>query len=176
MSTGDIGGDVMSQTTRGYEPPYCTQFSVFLPNRVGQLLELLEVFEGHALRLVALSVLDSTDHAVVRMVTSNRKLAQRLLDRHDLPYSMSDIIVCELNYADGRGLIQVSKHLLSAEISIHYAYPLMVRPHGAPTMAIHTEDQVLAGQILRRKLFTLLGENDLGDNLNPGDLSGGQFG
>lgn len=39
----------------------------------------------------------------------------------------------------------------------------MVCPHGVPTITLYTDDQLLAGQVLR-KMFTLLGENDLGEN------------
>lgn len=147
---------------QGYEPPRNVQFSAFLDNRCGKLLELVEIFDGHALSLVALSVIDSADHAVVRLVTSRADLARRLLERHHIPFSEADILVVELGYEQTLSKLCIS--LLSAELNIHYAYPLMMRPHGVPTIALHTDDQVLAGQILRRKMFTLLGENDLGDN------------
>lgn len=154
-------------TTQAYEPPQTTQFSVFLDNKVGKLLELVEVFDGQALDLVALSILDTADCAIVRMVTSRADLARRLLKRHELPFSETEILVVELE--PGHTLAKMCISLLSAELNIHYAYPLMVRPHGAATIAIHTDDQVLAGQILRRKMFTLLGENDLGENATGSD-------
>ncbi len=158
---------VKDQIAQGYQPPYNTQFSAFLDNRCGKLLELVEIFDGHALRLVALSVVDSADHAVVRLVTSRALLARRLLQRHQIPFSEAEILVVELG--PSHTLSQLCIALLSAELNIHYAYPLMVRPHGVPTIALHTDDQVLAGQILRRKWFTLLGENDLGENATEGD-------
>ena len=51
--------------------------------------------------------------------------------------------------------------LLAAELSIHFAYPLMLRTSPAPTIALAVDDLTLAGQILRRKEFRLLGEADL---------------
>jgi len=158
---------VSEEIAQGYQPAYNTQFSAFLPNRCGKLLELVEIFDGHALRLVALSVVDSADHAVVRLVTSRSALARRLLQRHNIPFSEAEILVVELG--EGQTLSKLCISLLSAELNIHYAYPLMVRSHGLPTIAIHTDDQILAGQILRRKMFTLLGENDLGENATDGD-------
>ena len=44
---------------------------MFLANRVGKLAELIDVFDGQSLHLVALGAIDSTDHAVVRMVTND---------------------------------------------------------------------------------------------------------
>jgi len=149
-----------AETSRGYEPPQTTQFSVFLANRIGKLHELLEAFEGDpALRVVALSVVEAADHAVVRVVTNHAGSARRLLRDRGLPFSEAEILIVELG-SDQR-LGRLCMILLAVEISIHYAYPLMVRPHGAATIALHTDDQVLAGTVLRRKGFGLLGEADL---------------
>jgi len=151
----------------GYEAPSNTQFSVFLNNRCGRLMELLAIFEGHEIKLVALSVVDAADHAVVRLMTSRSALARRLLTRHQMPFAETSILVVELDH--GRSLLDVCNALLSVELNIHYAYPLMVRPHGNATIALNCDDQVLAQEVLLKKQFTLLGENDLGDNINPGD-------
>jgi len=154
-------------TAHGYEPPTNKQFSVFLANRVGRLLELLEIFEGHALELSAMSVVDSADHAVVRILTSRSDLARRILDRKKLPFSEYDVLVVQVD--ELHTLSMMCAALLGAEINIQYAYPLMVRPHRKSAIALHCEDYVLSGQILRRRGFCLLAENDLGENLNPGN-------
>jgi hypothetical protein len=153
---------VSAETTFGFQPPSNTQFSVFLDNRVGKMLELVKVFDGQALTLAAFSVIDSADHAVVRLLTSNALLAARLLQRNNLPYSESPMLVVELDREHTLTALCVA--LLSAELNIHYAYPLLVHPRGRRAVAIHTDDYTLTGHILRRKLFTLLAENDLGDN------------
>ncbi len=167
---------VSDQTARGYEPPRNTQFSVFVDNRVGRLLEVIEVFHGKPLVLAGLSVVESADHAVVRILTSHGDLARRLLERHQLPFSEANVLAVELG--EGKTMAEMCRALLAAELSIHYAYPLLVRPRGLPALAIHTDDPLLSAQILRRKLFTLLAENDLGDNAsrntpgNPNDPIG----
>lgn len=152
----------LSEPASRYEPVRNTQFSVFLENRVGKMLELLEVFEGQSLTLAALAVSDAADHAVVRVLTSNAALARRLLDRAELPFSEIDVVVVETNRA--QTFRDACKALLHAEVNLHYSYPLSVQPRGRPAMVIYTDDNTLAAQLLRRKLFTLLGENDLGDN------------
>lgn len=149
-------------TGYGFKPPSNTQFNVFLDNRVGKMLDLLQVFEHGYLTLAGLSVLDSVDHAVIRLVTSDCALARRLLERHGLPYSETDVLVVELDSEHTlEGMCEV---LLRAELNLHYLYPLLVAPRGLPCVALHTDDRTFAAQLLRRKLFTLLGENDLGDN------------
>ncbi len=146
----------------GYQPPILTQFSVFLPNRCGMMLDLIGVFTGHALTLAGFSVVDSNDHSVVRLVTSNGELARRLLSRNNMSFSESEVLAVEVDAE--HTLSEVCRCMLAAEVSIHYAYPLLVHPRGRPGVVIQSDDITLSGQILRRKLFTLLAENDLGDN------------
>lgn len=153
---------IESAVTGGFEPPSNTQLSVFLDNRVGRLLDLLQIFEGQHLTLAGFSVLDSANHAVVRVLTSNALLARRLLNRHGLPFSECDVLAVELG--PGHGLARMSSLLLQAELNIHYAYPLLVWPRGVPSIVLACDDPVMAGQLLRRHRFTLFGENDMGDN------------
>jgi len=86
-----------TETTQGYAPPTITQFSVFLDNRVGKLHELLRTFEHSAVRIVAISVHDASDHAVVRIITSNSHETRLVLARHQIAYSEMNLLVVELS-------------------------------------------------------------------------------
>ena len=151
---------VPQQTIQGYTPPTVRQFSVFLENKVGRLLELVGMFdEAPAVHLCAFSVLESSDHAVVRIIPNNADAARALLRQHTLAFSEFDLLIVEL--AENHNLTSMCLYLLGAELNIRFAYPLMLRPNGRPTIALAVDDQRLAGQILRRKEFRLLGEGDL---------------
>ncbi len=165
------GSDIAEATAGGYQAPYCTQLSCFLSNKVGRLLDLLEVFEYEYLTLASFSVVEASDHAVVRLITSDADLSKRLLKRAEIPYSEVDVLCIELD--SNEALSFACSLLVTAEINILYAYPLLVRPRGKPVVALHTDDRMLAGNILRRKLFTLLAENDLGDNASGSDPAEG---
>ncbi len=160
---------VNDQIAYGYEPPRNVQFSVFLDNRVGKLLDLVQVFQGQHVCIAGLSVMDATDHAVVRLLTSRSELRRRLLTRRDFPFSEAEVLAVELGR--GRTLPELCRTLLGAEVNIQYAYPLLVQPRRLPAVVLHTDDLVLSAQLLRRKLFTLLAENDLGDNASQGPES-----
>ena len=62
----------------------------------------------------------------------------------------------------GQTVATVCLHLLAAELNIRFSYPLLTQRDGAPAVALAVDDNTLAGQILLRKRFTLLGEEDLG--------------
>ena len=147
------------ETTQGYAPPTVTQFSVFLDNCVGKLYDLVELFDTSECAICAISVHEASDHAVVRVITNNARSARRLLREEGLPFSEMDVLVVELT--QGHTLTSLCTSLLRAELNIRFAYPLMLRPNGTPTIALSIDDPVLAGQILRRKEFRLFGEFDL---------------
>lgn len=148
------------ETAQSYSPPTVSQFSVFLENKVGKLLALVRLFdEASNCHLCAFSVLEASDYAVVRMIPNNADAARVLLREHGVAFSELDLLVVEL--AHGHSLSSMCLHLLAAELNIRFAYPLMLRPNGTPTIALAVDDHVLAGQILRRKDFRLLGEEDL---------------
>lgn len=147
------------ETSQGYAPPTVTQFSVFLNNKVGKLLDLVEGFDESTCRICAISVHEASDHAVVRLITNNAVQARELLKREHLAFSEHNLLVVELTA--GHTLTSLCLSLLGAELNIHFAYPLMVKPNGRPTIALAIDDPTLAGQILRRKNFRLFGECDL---------------
>jgi len=147
-------------TERTYMPPAVRQFSVFLDNRVGRLYDLLEVFEDHPeVQICSLNVVDASDYAVIRMIPNNSAIARALLRNRSIPNSETDLLVVELE--PNHTLTRMCLYLLGAELNIHFAYPLMLRRDGKPTIALAVDDYILAGQILRTKMFTLLGEADL---------------
>ncbi|MCA9304711.1 MAG: hypothetical protein KC996_11370 [Phycisphaerales bacterium] len=146
------------ETAQGYSPPTVVQFSVFLSNKVGKMLDLVENFEESPCHLCALSVHEASDHAVVRMITNNACDARKLLRESCLPFSEHEVLVVQLS--PGHSLTRLCLFLLGAEINIAFAYPLMIRRQENPTIAIAVDDPTLAGQVLRRKGFALLGEAD----------------
>ncbi|MFG0305149.1 MAG: acetolactate synthase [Phycisphaerales bacterium JB040] len=147
------------ETMQGYAAPTVTQFSVFLTTKVGKMLDLVENFDGAACQICAISVHEASDHAVVRIISNCAKEARRLLKADNLPFSEHDVLVVQLS--EGHTLSSLCLSLLGAELNIAFAYPLMLKPNGSPTIAMAVDDPTLGGQILRRKGFHLLGEADL---------------
>ncbi len=147
-------------TEQGYSPPSVRQFAVFLDNKVGKLLELLKLFEDDSMvNVAALSVMDSSDHAVVRMIFSNADAARHQLRKNNYTFSELDLIVVQIGH--DQSLTKLCLHLLGAELNIRFVYPVLMRAASEPCVALAVDDCYLAGQILLRKRFTLLGEEDL---------------
>ena len=134
MSVGE-GTGVDYSTMRGRDYPTIRQFTVFLENRVGQLLEVVRRFEGSKVRIVALSINDATECAFVRMLVSHPEAGREILERAGLAMIESDLVGIELP-SGPQPLLQVCTALLQAEVNIVQAYPLIVRPHVKPAVAL----------------------------------------
>ena len=162
MSIGE-GAGVGFATMRGRNFPTIRQFTVFLENRVGQLLEVIRRFEGGRVRIVALSINDATECAFVRLLLSHPEQGREILERAGLAIIESDLIGLELPERDNP-LLEVCTALLQAEVNIVQAYPLMIRPHGRPAVALMVDNLEMALETLNSKGFTMISEADLQDD------------
>lgn len=159
MSVGEgMGTDFATMRGRNY--PSIRQFTVFLENRVGQLLEVVRRFEGSRVRIVALSISDSAECAFVRFLLSHPEQGREILERAGLALIESDLIGVELPTGP-QPLLRVCTALLQAEINIIQAYPLLVRPHGAPCVALMVDNIEMGLETLAAKGFSMISEADL---------------
>jgi hypothetical protein len=156
---GDGEADIDVGTMRGRDWPSVRQFNVFLENRLGALLQVVRRFETSDNRIVALTVVDSADCAIIRMVLSDPERAREIFEQANLPITESDLLVVQLP-EDNQPILQICKALLTAEIGIHYAYPLLVGPHGRACLALRVEDIETAAAHLQGMGFSLMSEND----------------
>ena len=156
----DEGSGTGLSTIRGRNYPSIRQFTVFLENRVGQLLELVRRFEGSTVRIVALSIVDAAECAFVRFLLSHPEEGREVLERAGLAIIESDLIGVELPPGP-QGLLQICTALLQAEVNIIQAYPLLVRPRGRPAVALMVDNIDTGLETLASKGFTMITEGDL---------------
>lgn len=151
-------------TLRGRDYPSIRQFTVFLENRVGQLLEVVRRFEGSNVRIVALTISDSTECAVVRFLLSDPEQGREVLERAGLAIVESDLIGVELPDSP-QPMLQVCTALLQAEVNITQVYPLLARPRGRAAVALMVDNIEIAMDTLHAKGFTMVNEDDLKEPL-----------
>ncbi|HEY4988951.1 MAG TPA: acetolactate synthase, partial [Opitutaceae bacterium] len=96
------------------------QFSVFAENRVGRLFDLTSLLKENDVHIMAITVLDTTDSSIIRVVVDDPTKARELMISNDLPYGECNILAVEI--ADESELRNVLAALLEAEINTHYVY------------------------------------------------------
>jgi hypothetical protein len=135
------------------------QFSVFTPNRLGRLHTLTTLLASRNVHILALTVLDTTDSAIIRLVVDDPDAGRDLLKEHDFPFSESELLVVEI--ASETQLKDVLAALLEAEINIHYIYSFMTRSQDRTALALHLEDRDVAEDALRNHQFNVLAQADI---------------
>ncbi len=136
------------------------QFSVFLENRVGALLDVVKLLNQHMVDVIALTVQDAADSSIVRIIVSDPDLVETVFEDHGIAYAIIDMLIVELPES-AEQLGRVLSTLLQAEVNIHFSYPLLTRPRGRAALALHVEDDDYAGNVLSRSGFQLLTQADI---------------
>ncbi len=157
-------GTIAPTTARGRDWPSVRQYNVFLPNRMGALLDLVRCFETTDVRIVALTIIETADCAIIRIVPHDPERAFELLQQAKLPFTESDLLVVKLPDND-QPLLTITKALVRGEVNIHYAYPLMIGigPLGNTALALHVDDFEAAVRSLHSQGFTVFTESDIGE-------------
>lgn len=148
------------QTAEGSDYPYCRQLSIFLENRVGQLLRITRLLEDEPVHILGISVDASVDCAIVRMLVDDPDLAHQILSDAHFALSESEILVVELPVGK-RGILTVSHALISGEVNINYVYTVWATEERSPCLAIQVDDVQSAVRVLSGKKFRVLNQSEL---------------
>lgn len=143
---------------RGRQPEMVVQFSVFTPNRLGQLNRLVGLLGSQNLQVLGLTVVDLTDSSIVRLVVDDPDRAREILVQENVAFTENSLVVVEVNATEVARLMSV---LLEAELDINYLYPFIPHPHGKTMIALSSEDNEVAEQALGKSSFRTLRQMDI---------------
>jgi len=147
-----------TETTTAGRRDAVTQFSIFTPNRLGRLHDVIGLLGAHEVHVLALMVLDTTESAIIRVVVDDPDRARELLVREGFCFTESRLVVVEVNPTE---LNRLMAALLEAELNINYLYSFIPHPQGKSLLALSMEDNELADQALRRHQFRTLKQSDV---------------
>jgi hypothetical protein len=134
------------------------QFSVFTPNRLGRLHDLIASLAAHNVHVLALMILDTTDSSIIRIVVDDPDQARALLEQEGFPYTESKLVVVEVSSAELGRLMSV---LLAAELNINYLYSFIPHPNGKSIVALSMEDNEMGEHALQTHQFHTLKQRDV---------------
>lgn len=148
------------ETTQKFEGPRVRQFSVFLKNKVGKLLEVVKLLNLHMVDVVGMSVQDSTDSSIVRLIVSDPEMVESLFKENEIAFGVCEMVVVEMQEV-ATDLSKLLASLLAAEVNIFFSYPLLTRPNRRAALALHVEDHECASSVLAGDGFALLSQADI---------------
>src|SRR6266436_6552067 len=103
----------MTQTTRARRADMVVQFSVFTPNRLGRLHDLIRLLTANGVHVLGMMVLDTTDSAIIRTVVDDPDKTREVLVKEGFAFNESTLVAVEVSPTDLNRLVAA---LLEAEL------------------------------------------------------------
>ncbi|MBE0536392.1 MAG: ACT domain-containing protein [Phycisphaerae bacterium] len=125
-----------------------TQFSIFMVNKPGVLAKVLNEFAGAKLNIIAITMMDSVEHGVMRVVTGSAEKTRKVLSRLSMPTNETDVLCVHLSNKSG-ALADITQKLSEAHINISYAYCTAGARGGRTTGILKVADVAKAMKVLK---------------------------
>jgi hypothetical protein len=125
-----------------------TQFSIFMVNKPGVLAQLLGEFARAKINVIAMTVMDSMEHGVLRVVFAEPEKAREVLAKLNAPHNETDVLCITLDNRSG-ALATVAEKLAKEHINISYAYCTAGAKGGRTTGVLKVADVKKAMRILQ---------------------------
>jgi hypothetical protein len=127
------------------------QFSVFMVNKPGVLAHILSELAKAKINIIAMTVTDSVEHGVLRVVLDNTDLAEQILGKANLPVNKTEVLCVNLDNKAG-ALAVVAEKLAVNHINISYAYCTAGAKGGRTTGILKVADVKKAMKILQENI------------------------
>ena len=126
-----------------------TQFSIFMVNKPGVLAQVLGEFARAKINIIAMTMMDSVEHGVMRVVFAAPMEAREVLSKLNMPYNTADVLCVNLDNKPG-ALAAVAEKLAKNHINISYAYCTAGAKGGRTTGVLKVTDVKKAMKILEQ--------------------------
>jgi len=136
------------------------QLSVFIENKKGKLSDAAKIISQAGINMRAMSIGDSDDFGILRLIVSDTKRAYDLLSDYTL-VKLTDVIAVKMNDEEG-ALYRVLRALEEAEINVEYTYAFTTRALGA-YVVFRVNDVAEAERVLSEKGCALMTEEEIKD-------------
>jgi hypothetical protein len=125
------------------------QISVFLENKAGRLAEVADVLGRNGINIRALSLADTTDFGILRLIVNDREKAKKVLKEEGFTVGITQVISVEVEDKPG-GLARILKLLANEGINVEYMYAFVERSSGNAVLIFKFEDLDEAIELLKR--------------------------
>ncbi len=134
------------------------QLSIFIENRSGTLIKVLDVLKQANIQIVASTIADTAEYGIYRLICSEPLRAFEELKQAGVAVALNDVLALELDDEPGRAADAV-KAFSEAGISLIYMYTFLLRGKGI--MVFRTDNRPLAIEVIRKNNLRYIAEQDL---------------
>ncbi|MGA1865219.1 MAG: ACT domain-containing protein [bacterium] len=118
------------------------QISIFLENKSGRLSEVTRILGNNGINIRALSLADTTDFGILRLIVNDADKANRVLKEYGFTVGKTDVIAVEVNDKPG-GLATILEILNRENINVEYMYAFVERSRDNAVIIFRFDDQFI---------------------------------
>lgn len=134
------------------------QISVFIENRSGTLVKVLDLFKEAGIQLIASTISDTVEYGIFRIICSEPMKARKVLEEAGVSSNVSDVFAVSLDNYPGRAADAV-RFLSKAGIGISYMYSFMLSGKGI--LIFRTDDPERTKEVIRDNGIESLNDESL---------------
>ena len=123
------------------------QISIFLENKAGTLSELIHLLADNNIDLEALSIAESSDYGIMRIIVDKPAETIRVLKEKSIPCAENKVLAVKVPDTPG-SLTKILSTLADNGISLAYSYAFLSRTKGEAFIVLRVEDNEAAEKIL----------------------------
>ena len=134
------------------------QISIFVENKSGTLLKVLELFKENNIQLIASTISDTVEYGIYRIICSEPMRAYEMLKAAGISANLSEVFAIMLDNRPGRAADAV-RHISEAGITISYLYSFMLGGKGI--LVFRTDDAAHTERVIRQNSLAALDDKAL---------------
>ncbi|MDD3766017.1 MAG: ACT domain-containing protein [Eubacteriales bacterium] len=136
------------------------QISIFVQNKSGRLAEITRLLGEKGVNILALSIADTTDFGILRLIVSNPDAAEQAISEYGLTAKVTEVIGVAVPHVPG-GLASALAILNDKGISIEYMYAFVTKSEGDAMVILKVDDNFTAMKVLSENGIKLLTPEDV---------------
>lgn len=135
-----------------------SQLSIFIENRTGTLLKVLELMKQSQIQMIACTIAETAEYGIFRIICSEPQRACAELKQAGVAVAISDVFALELDDQPG-GAADVVRFLGEAGVDITYMYAFLLDGRGI--LVFRTDEAELARKVIAGNRLPYITEKDL---------------
>ncbi len=128
------------------------QLSIFVENKAGRLMEIVNVLKENNVNISALSLADTTDFGVLRMIVCDPDKAKTALRESGVIVKTTPVLALPIDDTPG-GLAAMLSLFCAENIAVEYMYAFATRTNSKAVMVLRVDDVEKAQKLLLAKGF-----------------------
>ena len=136
------------------------QLTVFVQNKKGTVVEVTDILSQNNINLRALSIAETQDFGILRMIVNDEEAAEKVLAEHGYLIKVIDVVGVKISDEPGR-LTAALGVLDKADINVEYLYAFMARTEKHAYVVLRVENNEVAESVLRNEGFKIVSEADV---------------